>query len=331
LTKLTVCIVTWNSERYIGKVLDCLEKQTFRDFELLIVDNNSTDNTIKVVSNSKLQPKIIINKENTGFCGGHNIGISESRGTYYMPLNPDIFIEADFLENMILAMEMHPSEKVGMVSGKLLRFDPTENKKTDVIDSTGIFFKKNRRSLDRGSDLKDEGQFEKTEFVFGASGAAPLYRKEMLIDIQINGQYFMNYFFAYREDVDLAWRAQHRLWKCIYYPKAIAYHVRHNTPEKRKVMSSQINMHSVKNRLLLLIQNESKYGFIANGIYFLYYDLLIFVYVLLKERESLPAFKFIYINFREVMNVRSIIQTRSLIKSQKEFSKWFGDIQFKNI
>lgn len=322
MTKLTVCIVTWNSEKYIRNCLKSLNNQTFRDFELLVVDNNSSDNTLGIVNEVTPYAKVIRNQKNTGFCGGHNLGINVSKGKYYMPFNPDIVAEEDFLLKMVEAIEL-TNDKIGVVSGKLLRFDSVKNEKTNIIDSTGVFFKKNRRSLDRGAEEIDNGQYDRVEYVFGASGAAPLYKRDMLEDIKIDNQYFLEYFFAYREDVDLAWRAQHRGWKCIYYYHAVAYHVRNNTPLKRKQMSELVNMHSVKNRLLLLLQNETRYGFLVDGWYFLTYDFLIFIYTLIKEKSSIKAFQFIVKNIKEILRIRKHIISTSKVNS-RDIIQWFG-------
>ncbi len=238
-----------------------------------------------------------------------------------MPLNADIYLESDFLENMLKTIKS--GHRVGMVSGKLMRFDPVSQIKTDIIDSTGVYFQRNRRSLDRGAEERDIGQYNKKELVFGASGASPLYNKEMLEDVKINGEYFLKYFFAYREDVDLAWRAQHRKWKCIYTPQAVAFHVRHNTPQKRREMSEMVNMHSVKNRLIMEMQNETGYGLLRDGLIFITYDIAIFLAVLFKERTSLAAFKFIVLNFKKILGVRKQIMSRSIVNKQ-DMLRWFG-------
>lgn len=318
---LTVCIVTWNSQRHIKNCLDSLRNQTLKDFELIVVDNASKDKTVYIIETECPKAKIIKNKNNLGFCGGHNLGIKLSKGHYYLPLNPDIYLEPNFLSSMLDTIKS--GNRIGMVSGKLLRFDPDKQIKTEIIDSTGVYFQRNRRSLDRGAEERDIGQYNHMEYVFGASGAAPLYNKKMLEDIKINGEYFLEYFFAYREDVDLAWRAQHRNWKCIYTPSAVAFHVRHNTPLKRNEMSELVNMHSVKNRLLLELQNETRYGLLRDGFIFVIYDLIIFIVVLIKERSSLPAFKFILKNFMEIKKIRKQIMDRNLA-NDKEMLQWFG-------
>ncbi|MCM3602226.1 glycosyltransferase family 2 protein [Robertmurraya korlensis] len=321
--KVTVGIVTWNSSKFIRKCLELLNVQTYENMEVIIVDNNSKDDTVQIIEEVSPQARIIKSEENLGFCGGHNLAISLADGEYYMPYNPDIFAEENFIEEMVKAIQF--DESIGSVSGKLLRCDPATLKKTNVIDSTGVFFQKNRRSLDRGGEEVDTGQYENMEYVFGASGAAPLYKKEALEDIKIGQEYFLEYFFAYREDVDLAWRLQHRGWKCIYTPQAIAYHVRNNTPLKRKEMSDLVNMHSVKNKIIMLLQNESKRGLMHDGHLYLSYEIMIFVYVLLKERTTLPAYKFIFKNWKKIMSNRQAIMTKSKVNA-KEMHQWFGRI-----
>jgi len=323
MKSLTVCIVTWNSSEHIARCLKHLSNQSFSDYELLIIDNNSSDNTREIIEEYAPNAKTVYSETNLGFCGGHNLGISMSDTKYYMPFNPDIVAEKRFLEQMVKSIES--SSEIGSVSGKLLRYDPIKNQKTNIIDSTGIIFKKNRRSLDRGAEQVDKGQYNKKEYVFGASGAAPIYRRDMLEDIKINKEYFLEYFFAYREDVDLAWRAQLKGWKCLFNPEAISYHVRHNTPEKRALMSTSINMHSVKNRIIMLVQNETKRGIIQDGWIFITYDLMIIMYVLLREHSSIPALTFILRNFKKIYKVRKEIQNSKVIDS-KEIIKWFGRI-----
>ena len=113
----------------------------------------------------------------------------------------------------------------------------------------------NMRHFDRGSLQRDQGQYESAEYVFGATGAACLYRRRMIADISLKGEFFDDDFFAYREDADVAWRAQLLGWKCLYVPSAVAYHVRSVLPSNRSEISAVINMHSVKNRWLLRIKN----------------------------------------------------------------------------
>ena len=323
--KLSVCIVTWNSEKYIEQCVDSLYNQSYLDFELIVVDNASTDRTRENIL--KLQKKyafqLLLQEYNTGFCGGHNVGIRVAKGKYYMPLNPDVLLTRDYIETLIKWIEKE--KKVGSATGKLLRMNPETKEATGIVDSTGIRFLKNRRSIDRDSGMRDKETKIEAEYVFGASGAVPMYKMEMLQDVLIGEEVFFENFFAYREDVDLAWRAQLRGWKCIYAAKAYAYHVRYNLPERRKEMSPAINMHSVKNRMIMLYQNVTLKEFLLTGYRFLYYDVMILAYVCLKERTSLQALKIIWKERKKIRDRRQLIQTNKKV-SYGYLKRWFGEI-----
>jgi GT2 family glycosyltransferase len=177
-----------------------------------------------------------------------------------------------------------------MVAGRLLLAPPAANSPTaGVIDSTGLFLKKTRQQFLRGHGQVDSGAYDRLEYVFGACGAAPLYRRDMLEMCKFEGQYFDETFFAYKEDVDLAWRAQLFGWKSLYTPEAVAIHARSFKPGQREGLSKEVRLHSVKNRYLLLVKNELVYTFIRHLWPILFYDLRILVYLLLFEQSSLKG------------------------------------------
>ena len=148
--------------------------------------------------------------------------------------------------------------KIGTVCGKLLTMTSHfEIPERPVVDSTGIYFNPMLRHLDRGSQEVDNGEYLQYEFVFGATAAAALYRRAMIDDISLDGEFFDSDFFVYREDADVAWRAQLMGWKCLYAPYARGYHVRKVLPGNRRALPPEINMHSVKNRFLMRIKNIS--------------------------------------------------------------------------
>ena len=113
------------------------------------------------------------------------------------------------------------------------------------------------RHPDRGTGEPVRDQFNRLQYVFGASGAAALYRRPMLEEVSLGGEYFDEDFFTYREDADLAWRAQLLGWKALYVPHAVASHERKVLPERRRSLPDVFNMHSVKNRFLLRIKNQT--------------------------------------------------------------------------
>mgnify|MGYP005825941715 CR=1 FL=1 len=170
--------------------------------------------------------------------------------------------------------------------------------------------------------MEEAGLYNCQEEVFGVDGAAPLYRRSMLEDIKIFGQYFDEAFFAHKEDVDLSWRARMFGWKCIYTPYAFAFHQRNFKSGKRQGIANEIKLHAVKNRYLLLLKNESAAGWKRDGAQIIYYDLKILAYLILFERSSLKAFKLIRQNWKTIQSWRQEINTRSKI-SPDEILRWF--------
>src|SRR5258706_15517308 len=107
------------------------------------------------------------------------------------------------------------------------------------------------RHLDRGTLDPDKGPYLNFESVFGATAAAALYRRNMIDDISIQGEFFDSGFFVYPEDADVAWRAQLMGWRCLYTPRACGHHVRNVLPGQRHALPPEINMHSGKNRFFI--------------------------------------------------------------------------------
>jgi GT2 family glycosyltransferase len=241
-------------------------------------------------------------------------------------LNPDVVLESRFLQNAIRAMDEDSS--AGSATGKLLR--PTKasgpaRRISDekILDSTGIYFTPSQRHLDRGSGETDMGQFEKPEYVFGASGAAALYRRTMLEDICNGGEYFDESFFAYREDADLAWRAQWMGWHCRYIPHAIGFHARRVLPENRSTLPDAINMHSFKNRFLLRVKNMDPGTYARFIIPITMRDLAALGYVFIRERSSLAGIPSFFSALPRAWAWRKLIKSRRRA-SPDEIRSWFS-------
>ena len=278
----------------------------------LIVDNASEDGTLAIVR--RFDVTVTESKRNTGFSKAHNVLIRESQSEYVLVLNPDAILRPTFIEEIVRALDAR--QDAGSASGKLLRMDNM------TIDSTGIVMLPNQRHLDRGADQPDAGQFDKAEDIFGASGAAAVYRRSALVDAQIEGECFDENFFAYREDADLAWRLQLLGWKSIYVPAAVAQHRRRVTPERRASLSKVINCHSVKNRFLLRINNMSGSLYARHFWRITARDLLVIGYVLLREWSSIPALFFVLGNFSRLWRRRRVVQSK-VRASSTDIERWF--------
>jgi GT2 family glycosyltransferase len=316
--RVSIVIVTYDSGRFIDSCLESIASQTYAPMEILVIDNGSSDDSVERVRKSGIAHRLIENKDNRGFAAAHNQGIRSSVGEYYLALNPDVVAKTDFVGNLVAAMESGPT--VGSVTGKLIR--PQKDEGAAIIDSTGIYMTPSLRHLDRGSGERDIGQYEEPQYVFGVSGAAALYRRQMLEEIVVGREYFDEDFFSYREDADLAWRAQLLGWKAIYVPTAVATHERRVLPERRKSLPPDINMHSVKNRFLLRIKNQTLLEFVVLLLPSLARDLQVIGYVVLAERSSLPGLFFVLSHFSRIWSKRRHIMARRLAGSGRML-RWF--------
>ena len=173
-----------------------------------------------------------------------------------------------------------------------------------------MYFTPMLRHLDRGSQQPDGGEYSNFEYVFGATAAAALYRREMIEDVALNGEFFDNDFFVYREDADVAWRHQLLGWRCLYTPFARAYHVRNVLPGNRRALPPEINMHSVKNRFLMRIKNITPDLYRRNFLAITVRDVVVISCCILWEHTSLRAFPLLFRNWRNVVAKRREIMAR---------------------
>lgn len=213
---ISVVIPNYNGKHYLERCLSSLLAQTYEDFEVILVDNGSWDGSSEYVEESFPEVRIVRNEENLGFAGGVNSGIRQARGELILTLNNDTKADKEFIKS--LAMAMDSDGKVGMCASKMLFCDGR-------INSAGICISRSGAAWDRAMAELDEGQYDEVEEVFGPCAGAALYRKEMLDEIGL----FDEEFFAYMEDVDLAFRGQLAGWKCLYVPSAVVYHVHSGT------------------------------------------------------------------------------------------------------
>jgi GT2 family glycosyltransferase len=330
--RVLVSIVTHNSEQYLKTCLDSLKAQTCRDFGISIWDNASTDGTENILTEYRnILSAIHFSKNNVGFCTAHNRLIVPASAEYHLLLNPDVVLEARFLENIIQEMDRDP--RAGSATGKLWRWQTEPLNLEDflrqqqfypkILDTTGIYFTPTQRHFDRGSGETDVGQFDCCEYVFGASGAAAFYRRTMLQDILDKSGYLDENFFAYREDADLAWRAQWMGWRCLYIPEATGYHVRRVLPERRSSLPGAINMHSFKNRFLMRIKNMDFVTYACFFIPIALRDIAILAYVLIREHSSLPGIPLLIRAFPQTWAMRKSLQRRRRA-SAREIRSWFS-------
>jgi GT2 family glycosyltransferase len=319
---LSVTIVTYNSGRFIKRCLESVLEQKYPNLEVVVIDNASTDGTVDILEQFQDRCRVYYNDENVGFAAAQNQAIGVTNGEWILTLNPDVLLLKNFIQALVDAAQLDP--KVGTVCGKLLTirasFDLPEKQ---LVDSTGIYFTPMLRHLDRGSQEVDNGHYLNVEYVFGATAAAALYRRTMIEDIAIQGEFFDPDFFVYREDADVAWRAQLMGWRCIYTPMARGYHVRNVLPGNRRALPPEINMHSVKNRFLMRIKNMTGDLYRRNWFSITTRDLVVLGACLVREHTSLRAFWYLARNWRRIVAKRHEIMKRRRVKDDY-IASWFS-------
>ena len=178
------------------------------------------------------------------------------------------------------------------------------------------------RHLDRGGEELDSGQYDRAQWVFGATGAAAMFRRSFVEAVSVDGQFFDEDFFSYREDADLAWRGQLMGWKCLYEPSAVAWHVRRVTPERRESLPVEINWHSIKNRFLMRGKNAS--GWLCRQLFWpvAARDLMVLGTHCCAIGECCPRSSYPLKNIASIRAKRKIIQDRRRV-SDRELIWWF--------
>ena len=337
--RVQVSIVTFNSAEWLEDCLNSLKAQTCKDYQVCLWDNASTDGSAAIAESfDRIPISVHRSPKNEGYCAGHNRNIASIDSDYVLTLNPDVYLEPHFLEVLVAALDR--DGKAGSATGKIWRWPQaipresvpmmlnpsgfgTDNRSPNILDSAGIYWVRNQRHLDRGSGLADIGQYDRRECVFGPSGAAAFYRRAMLDEIRSGREYFDEAFFAYREDADLAWRAQWLGWTCLYVPEAKALHVRKVLPERRASLDPDINMHSFKNRFLLRIKNMDAGTYLRFFLPISARDLGAIIYVLLREPASLRAVPLLMKSFSKAWSSRRDLQKRRRV-SGREMRAWFS-------
>ena len=297
----------WNLD-YAGPVEILIREQGSDPEELVALEQLASE--LGSASNRSIS---VVEGENLGFAGGHNTLFRQAKGEFILALNADAVLQPDYLDKALAAFS---DPQVGAVQGKLLRWDiqrqdsPVMRDGMAVIDTTGLLPLKNRRIVSRGMGETDRGQYDEPGEVWGADGAVPIYRKAALDDVAYPKatsdkrqatipEFFDEDFFAYKEDVDLAWRLQWRGWKTAYVPTAVAWHGRgagenaatdyRSIIAERKKISPLLKYYSFSNQRLLLYKNEDFGRYLRDLPKWIVKEVGAWGYALLFEGRALAA------------------------------------------
>lgn len=211
---VSVVIPNWNGKRFLTGVLDSLAKQSYKQVEVIVVDNGSHDGSVEFIRDNYPFVRLALYEKNTGFAVAVNRGIRESKGEYIALINNDTVLEDEFIAELVKGMHEHP--ECGSLGCKMLAYDDHT-----LLDGVGDGYRRGGLPGRIGHREKDTGLFDQGRYILGACGGAALYRRSLFCDIGL----FDDDYFAYLEDVDIALRAQSAGYKCYYIPTARIYHL----------------------------------------------------------------------------------------------------------
>lgn len=246
--KVTIIIPNYNGLKFMEPCFKALRAQSDQNFELLVVDNGSTDGSVKWLEDHQI-PSIFL-EENTGFSGAVNIGIRESVTPYVILLNNDTEPQPDYVKEMVKAIERSP--KIFSVSSKMIQLYHK-----DLMDDAGDMYSVLGWAYQRGVGQKSSG-YQKACRVFSACAGAAIYRREVFDEI---GGFDEDHF-AYLEDIDVGYRAKICGYENWYCPKAVVYHVGSGTSGS-KYNSFKVKL-AARNNLYLNYKNMPLLQLILN-------------------------------------------------------------------
>jgi GT2 family glycosyltransferase len=306
LATASVCILTYNSESDIQRCLQAVLKQSYPVERIIVVDNASSDQTCRIVRTFGEKVQLIVNTVNSGFAPGQNQAISHTESDYVLVLNPDVVISPNYIALQVEWMERHP--KVGSTTGQLvLASNPA------VMDSAGIDMTAARKAWDLGGG-ENVGNWQQSGEIFGVSGAAPVYARRMIEDVRIEGQFFDESYFAYKEDVDVAWRARLLGWQSYYIAEAKAIHERgwkYEGRKSRKQVPLFLRRHSYQNRIYTIIKNEPiNWHLPITAARLLALELIQIGYITLFEPQLLKCWATITLSLPRLLRQRKLLQRR---------------------
>jgi len=348
LPLVTINIVVLNGEKYIRQCLGGVRTQTYKNLEVNILDNGSSDRTREIVKKEFPEFNLIEFDRNYGMWGGQEKSFNEhTNGKYFMALSVDVILDPQAVEESV--KNFSRDKKIGAIEPKILRFYLEEESdkiiKTDIIDTCGFAVFRSRRVINIGHGEKDRGQFDFESEIFAVEGAAPIFRSEAFEDCRLinvprykdfnfgqRGEIMDHDMFWYGDDIDLGWRMHLFGWKQIYSSKVLAFHDRKTTHSLRKTWTDFIKNRKkvpiLKRRLdyrnsrLSLIKNEHIINFTKDIFHFLRREIPLWGYFIIFETSMLLEIFIIIKLLPRMLKKRKEVMKKSIVSSKK-IRKWF--------
>lgn len=325
---VSITLVVRNGESYIRGCLNSVRAQTYKNLELTVLDNSSTDATRDIVAKEFPEFRLIAHPGNTYFGPGQNMCMKLTRGKYILGLCADVVLDPHFVERAVATMESDPL--IGALQAKI--FQLKDGKPTDIIDTTGFVIYRSRRIVNRGHGERDEGRYDEKEEVFSYEGAVPFWRREALEKSSVWGEAHDEDYVWYADDIDLGWRMRLLGWKSVYDPSVIAYHDRSTTKRvsgsrrdfiaMRKELPAHKKMLDWQNQHFTFIKNDLFVSVLKDIRYVLPRELAFFAYIVIFEPYTLRAIPHMLRLLPRMLKKRRYIMEHKKA-SRAEMERWF--------
>lgn len=243
--KVSIIILNYNQPQLTIDCLKSLSKLEYKNYEVILVDNGSTDNSVEKIKKHGVAVKnfkLVEKKENLGFAEGNNVGFEHTTGKYILFLNNDTLVEKNFLRPLVEKLEL--DSRLGAVQPKILQYPQKE-----IIDSVGSYLIATGFLCHFGHNKKDQPKYNKESQIFSMKGACMLFKKEVLDKVGV----FDKDYFAYFEETDLCLRTLTTGYKIKYIPESNIFHRGGET--SKKMDTAFVNFHSYKNRVYTYLAN----------------------------------------------------------------------------
>ena len=296
LPLVSIVILNWNNQKLLHQCLTSVLCTNYSNYEVIVVDNGSTDGSSAMVRREFPTVTLIENERNLGFSEGNNRGIRRSKGNYIVLLNEDTEVDPNWLINLIEVAKS--DEQIGILGCKLYYF---QNRR--IIQHAGGVIGKHAISGHIGDGQVDTGQFDEIAYLDYVTGAAFMIRRELLDDIGLLDPIY----FAYFEDTDICYRARKSGFKVVYVPSAIVYHHRSASWRANSVSERHLYLNE-RNRVRFVFKNYDPH----QVIFWLLLEIFIIIRALGKFilRGNLSYFHALISSY--VWNMKNLRKTRQL-------------------
>jgi len=210
---ISIVVLNYNAGDLLINCVESLKKSSYQNFEILIVDNISSDNSQTKCKEKFPDIKLIQNEKNLGYCGGNNVGINHAKGDYIVILNPDTIVDSDWLKELIFAYEEFGE---GLYQPKILSVN-----EDNILQSTGNMFHIFGFGYARDKGKRNSDSIQEIERIGYASGTCLFTSRKVLDQVGLLDEFL----FLYHDDLDLGWRAAHLGISSFYVPKSKIFHV----------------------------------------------------------------------------------------------------------